>query len=84
MRRRVASGTATTTARRRPTAEPKRPLRLPAREIEGLVESELCRLLRDEHRMLDLLPQATASQVQERRAFALRWLNDWKVLRPIG
>ena len=51
--------------------EPQRPLRLPAREIEGLVESELCRLLRDEHRMLDLLPQATASQVQERRAFAL-------------
>ncbi len=52
-------------------AEPQRPLRLPAREIEGLVESELCRLLRDEHRMLDLLPQASASQVRERRAFAL-------------
>lgn len=52
-------------------AEPQRPLRLPAREIEGLVESELCRLLRDGHRLLELLPQATASQVQERGAFAL-------------
>ncbi len=43
----------------------QRPLRLPAREIEGLVESEVCRLLRDEHRMMDLLPEATAGQVHE-------------------
>lgn len=52
------------------TAEGQRPLRLPAREIEGLVESELCALLRDEHRMMDLLPEATAGQVHERTATA--------------
>jgi hypothetical protein len=52
------------------TAEGQRPLRLPAREIEGLVESELCRLLRDDHRMMDLLPDATAGRVHERAAVA--------------
>ena len=52
------------------TSEGQRPLRLPAREIEGLVESELCALLRDEHRMMDLLAEASAGQVHERTAAA--------------
>ncbi len=55
---------------REANAEAQRPLRLPAREIEGLVESELCRLLRDEHRMMDLMPGVTAGQVQSRRVVA--------------